>query len=96
MSEKKSVFETKITCCTLCGDATDDFLELEDFSDSGFILCANCEAMSTSEDLYGANYDEEHASPRKSVSYSCFDSRIAKIVETNQENFQEAKKINAK
>jgi len=72
MSEKKSDFETKTACCTLCEVITEDFLELEDFSDNGFILCANCEAMSTSEDLYGAiDIEVINAHSRKSFSNYC-------------------------
>ena len=68
MSEKKSVLNTKYDCL-LCGEAaTDDFLELSDQSEFGFILCANCEAMSASEDLYEAlNYDEEYGNSRESI-----------------------------
>jgi len=54
MSEKKSESNTKYQC-DVCQEVSDDFLELEDFSDDGFILCANCEAVSTSEDIYGAD-----------------------------------------
>ncbi len=54
MSEKKSSIQSEKTC-TLCAEVSSDFLELDDWSDNGFILCANCEAMSTSEDLYEAD-----------------------------------------
>ncbi len=56
MSEKKSSIKNEKSICSVCRDRTGDFLELEDFSDSGFILCANCEAMSTTEQIYGGEY----------------------------------------
>jgi len=84
MSEKKSVIETKTQMCTVCKAMTEDFLELEDFSDSGFILCCECEARATAEDLYGVNYDDEYASPREGVfDYSAY-PRITKNIETSQ------------
>ncbi len=74
MSEKKSVSGIKLKC-TICEESSSDFLELDDWSDSCFILCANCEAVSTSEDLYGVNYDDEYAypreSPRRTLRKSC-------------------------
>jgi len=55
MSEKKSSTKNENTC-SVCLEITDDFLELEDLSDSGFILCASCEATSTAEDIYGGDF----------------------------------------
>ncbi len=95
MSEKKSSIKNEKTC-TLCAEVTGDFLELEDFSDNGFILCASCEATSTTEDIYGATYEHEYASPRKGVPNIGPNPRIAEIVASIKENFQETEKINAK
>ena len=81
MSEKKSNFETKSTC-DVCREVTKDFLELEDLSDIGFILCANCEAMSTSEDLYGDNNELMYASPRKGVFDDCPSPRTGRYYQT--------------
>ncbi len=93
MSEKKSVFKTK-SQCTLCAITTDDFLELEDFSDSGFILCANCEAMSTSEEIYGGNIYFNYASPRKGVFDRCPSPRTGRNYKTLEESqSQEGERI---
>ncbi len=89
MSEKKSDLETKTARCTLCEVMTEDFLELEDFSDSGFILCANCEAVSTSEDLYGVYNQGMYAGPREGVFNNCPYPRTSEIAKTSSEIIQE-------
>jgi len=90
MSEKKSIIKNENTC-TLCNEFTSDFLELEDLSDRGFILCANCEAMSTTEDIYGATIYDNYARTREGVSNSCPNSRTKKTIAYISENFQEAR-----
>ena len=68
MSEIKSMSGTK-RLCPVCLESYWDFLEPIDKSEIRFILCANCEAMSTSEDLYEAMMDRGYACPRKDFSY---------------------------
>jgi len=65
MSEKKSKCLERKLKCSICAEVDSDFLELEDFSDCGFIICANCEAMSTSEDLYGEYSKKLYAATRE-------------------------------
>jgi len=95
MSEKKSTPNTKTTC-TLCAEVVTDFLELEDLSDSGFILCASCEATSTTEDIYGADtlYDK-YARSRKSIPNLSPYPRTTKIIKTIQTHLS-PEEINAK
>jgi len=95
MSEKKSSIKNENTC-TLCNVKTDDFLELEDFSDNGFILCAHCEAMSECKDLYGAyniGYIDAHS--RKGFSIYRLNPRITETIASIKTNFS-PEEINAK
>ena len=90
MSEKKSSIKNENHLCSVCQVSTGDFLELDDWSDSCFILCANCEAMSECKDLYG-EYNQEYidANSREGVSIYSPNPRITKIGTSIQENFQE-------
>ncbi len=83
MSEKKSVSGTKRQC-SLCLELYWDFIEHYDRGDIRFILCSNCEAMRTSEDLYEAMMDRGYASPREGVFNNCHNPRNAKIDTTVQ------------
>jgi len=91
MSEKKSVSGTK-RLCPICLESYWDFLEHFDKSDISFILCSNCEAMRTSEDLYGAMMDRGYASPREGVSNHSPYPRTGKVTKKFEENFQETEK----
>ncbi len=94
MSEKKSVLNTKYHCA-LCDIMTDDFLELGDSGDLCFILCANCEAMSTCEDLYGESIYNLYANSRKGVLNSCINSRTSKVITSRQTSCSSEEKIDA-
>ncbi len=84
MCEKKSSIQNENTC-TVCRAKSDDFLELDDWSDSSFILCANCEAMSECKDLYGRyniGYIDAHS--REGVSIYSPHPRTSETLEANQ------------
>ena len=90
MSEKKSVSKTK---CEICNESSsfdrDDFLELEALGEYSFVLCANCEAMSVSEDLYGEYNQGMYAGPREGVFNNCPYPRTSEIAKTISEIIQE-------
>ncbi len=85
MSEKKSNIKNENHLCSVCQISTGDFLELDDWSDSCFILCANCEAMSECKDLYG-EYNQEYidANSREGVSIYCPNPRTSKTNASDQ------------
>jgi len=96
MSEKKSSIQNEKSICSVCRVDTGDFLELFDNSDSGFILCANCEAMSECKDLYGAyNIGYIDARSREGVSYYCPNPRITETIASKQ-TLQRSEEVNAK
>ncbi len=92
MSEKKSLASSNPkSTCTVCREESEDFLEQDDWSDSGFILCANCEAVSATQDLYGEyNYDDEYGSSRESLYNLGLNPRTTEVITFIPKNFQEA------
>jgi len=93
MSEKKSKYLERKLTCSVCAEESSDFLELEDLSDIGFILCCECEARATSEDLYEAyNTDEENALTRENILINSLNSRTSEVVATAEAHLQASEK----